>query len=442
VSDPEEQQLEAQQADAEHLQEPEDAGDTVDAGEAAAEAPPSRLPSSLPKPSLPKPSLRAPEIRRIDATQPMIDMRQPLMIEVKQLRRNYGSVVAVKDVSFTVNRGEIVGFLGPNGAGKSTTLRMIVGYLGPSAGYVRVNGFDVVEQPMRARQAIGYMPETAPLYPEMRVREYLTFRARLKQLPRKDVARHVELALHKTEVGSVARTLIGSLSRGFRQRVALADALLGDPPLLVLDEPTAGLDPNQIHGVRNLIRELGSDHTVLLSTHILSEVEATCTRCLVLDRGTLVAQGPISMLRRQLGGQRAVVTVQDRRRRAFGLVMNSANVIGVTPVVATSSLLPPRPGDTELISEMVRFSSIPPSGAEDGIVSLLVTFDAEVDAYDCLEQIVTSLVSSEIRVREARLKETSLEEVFRQLTGATDPTSSPLPSPFSLPPPSPRPPSE
>ena len=131
--------------------------------------------------------MRAPEIRRIDATQPMIDMRQSLMIEVKQLRRNYGSVVAVKDVSFTVNRGEVVGFLGPNGAGKSTTLRMIVGYLGPSAGYVRVNGFDVVEQPMRARQAIGYMPETAPLYPEMRVREYLTFRARLKQLQSRQI---------------------------------------------------------------------------------------------------------------------------------------------------------------------------------------------------------------------------------------------------------------
>jgi len=172
--------------------------------------------------------------------------------------------------------------------------------------------------------------------------------------------------------------------------------------------------------VRNLIRELGSEHTVLLSTHILSEVEATCNRCLVIDRGVLVAQGPISILRRQLGGQRAVLTVQDRRRRAFGLVMGAGHVIGVTPIVPTSSLLPPRPGDTELISEMVRFSSIPPSGSEDGVVSLLVTFDPEVDAYDCLEQIVTMLVGSEIRVREARLKETSLEEVFRQLTGAPD----------------------
>jgi ABC-2 type transport system ATP-binding protein len=342
------------------------------------------------------------------------------LIEVKHLRRSYGSVLAVKDVSFSIGRGEVVGFLGPNGAGKSTTLRMIVGYLGPSAGYVRVNGFDVVEQPLRARRDIGYMPEAAPLYPEMRVREYLTFRARLKQIERREIPKQVSLVLDKAEVGSVERSLIGSLSRGFRQRVALADALLGNPPLLILDEPTAGLDPNQIHSVRGLIRALGAEHTVLLSTHILSEVESTCSRALVIDRGVLVAQGPISLLRRQLGGQRAVLTVQDRRRRAFGLVMGAPRVLGVTPIISNSSLLPPSPGDTELISEMVRFSSIPPSGAEDGVVSLLVTFDPEVDAYDCLEQIVSLLVGSEIRVREARLKETSLEEVFRQLTGALD----------------------
>jgi ABC-2 type transport system ATP-binding protein len=348
-----------------------------------------------------------------------LDPDAPL-IEVQHLRRAYGSVLAVKDVSFSVGRGDVVGFLGPNGAGKSTTLRMIVGYLGPSAGSVRVNGYDVVEEPLLARRSIGYMPETAPLYPEMRVREYLTFRARLKQLPRGEIAKHVELSIQKAEVGSVARALISSLSRGFRQRVALADALLGNPPLLILDEPTAGLDPNQIHSVRNLIRELGREHTVLLSTHILSEVESACNRALVIDRGVLVAQGPISLLRRQLGGQRAVLTVQDRRRRAFALVMGAPHVLGVTPMVPTSSLLPPRPGDTELISEMVRFSSIPPSGAEDGIVSLLVTFDPEVDAYDCLEQLVSLLVGSEIRVREARLKETSLEEVFRQLTSAHD----------------------
>jgi ABC-2 type transport system ATP-binding protein len=344
------------------------------------------------------------------------------LIEAEHLRRSYGSVLAVKDVSFSIGRGEVVGFLGPNGAGKSTTLRMIVGYLGPSAGYVRVNGFDVIEQPLRARRAIGYMPETAPLYPEMRVQEYLTFRARLKQIERRDIAKQVGLALEKAEVGAVGRSLIGSLSRGFRQRVALADALLGNPPLLILDEPTAGLDPNQIHSVRGLIRALGSEHTVLLSTHILSEVESTCSRALVLDRGVLVAQGPISLLRRQLGGQRAILTVQDRRRRAFGMVMGAPHVLSVTPIASGSSLLPPKPGDTDLISEMVRFSSIPPSGAEDGIVSLLVTVDPEVDAYDCLEQIVSQLVVSEIRVREARLKETSLEEVFRQLTGALDVT--------------------
>src|SRR5687768_6514585 len=169
------------------------------------------------------------------------------LIDVRGLGRSYGALVAVKDISFSVGRGEIVGFLGPNGAGKSTTLRMIVGYLGPSTGSVRVNGFDVVEQPLLARQAMGYMPETAPLYPEMRVREYLMFRARLKHITKSEQPRSVDQAVHKAGIGEVVRTLIGTLSRGFRQRVALADALLGDPPLLILDEPTAGLDPNQIH---------------------------------------------------------------------------------------------------------------------------------------------------------------------------------------------------
>jgi len=349
------------------------------------------------------------------------------LIEVQHLRRSYGSVVAVKDVSFTIGRGEVVGFLGPNGAGKSTTLRMLVGYLGPSAGHVRVNGFDVVEQPLEARQAIGYMAETAPLYPEMRVLEYLTFRARLKRLPARELGKHVDQVLQKASVGSVARALIGTLSRGYRQRVALADALLGNPPLLILDEPTAGLDPNQIHSVRSVIHELGAEHTVLLSTHILSEVEAICSRALVIDRGALVAQGPIGELRRQLGGQRAVVTLQDTRQRALSLVLGAEHVLGVTTVAPSSTLVPPRPGDTELVSSgftgIARHSSPPPSippYGEDRVVSFLVTFAPEEDGVVCLERLVTRLVGAEVRVREARLRETSLEEVFRQLTGALD----------------------
>ncbi len=330
------------------------------------------------------------------------------LIEVRGLGRSYGSLVAVKNVSFSVGRGEVVGFLGPNGAGKSTTLRMIVGFLGPSTGWVRVNGFDVVEEPLLARKSMGYMPETAPLYPEMRVCEYLAFRGRLKAIAPRELSAQLDLVTQKAGIGEVVRTLIGSLSRGFRQRVALADALLGNPPLLILDEPTAGLDPNQIHSVRQVIRELGASHTVLLSTHILSEVESTCTRALVIDRGELVAQGSIAELRRRRGQQRAVVTVFDIRQQALGLLLESEQVLGVTPLSSTPSLVPPPPGADAGNPEII----------EDAIVSLLVSFDAEADGHACLEDVVALLVRSGIRVREARLRQSSLEDVFRQLTGA------------------------
>jgi gliding motility-associated transport system ATP-binding protein len=330
------------------------------------------------------------------------------LIEVRGLGRSYGALVAVKDVSFSVGRGEVVGFLGPNGAGKSTTLRMIVGYLGPSTGSVRVNGFDVVEQPLLARRAIGYMPETAPVYPEMRVREYLTFRARLKCIAPRDIAAQVDQVVQKAGVGEVLRVLCGALSRGFRQRVSLADALLGNPPLLILDEPTAGLDPNQIHSVRQVIRELGAEHTVLLSTHILSEVESTCTRALVIDRGVLVAQGSIAELRRRRGQQRAIVTVVDARQQALGLMLASEHVLGVTPIGSRPSLMPSAP---ETPGAEAAFS-------HEEIVSLLVSFEPGPDANTCLEEVVALLVKAGIRVREARLKQSSLEDVFRQLTGA------------------------
>ncbi len=333
------------------------------------------------------------------------------MIDAQGLRRTYGQLVAVRDVSFSVGRGEVVGFLGPNGAGKSTTLRMIVGYLGPSAGSVRVNGFDVIEQPLLARQAMGYMPETAPLYPEMRVDEYLAFRARLKRIQKPELAAQVEQVVHKAGISEVGRSLIGSLSRGFRQRVSLADALLGNPPLLILDEPTAGLDPNQIHSVRQVIRELGASHTVLLSTHILSEVESTCTRALVIDRGVLVAQGQIAELRRRRGQQRAIVTVHDRHQQALGLLVASEHVLGVTPVSATPSLVPPAPFASSFEVDNIGYG-------QDAIVSLLVTFEPSANVHECLEDAIALLVGSGIRVREAKLQQSSLEDVFRQLTGA------------------------
>lgn len=344
------------------------------------------------------------------------------LIDVRGLGRSYGALVAVKDISFSVGRGEIVGFLGPNGAGKSTTLRMIVGYLGPSTGTVRVNGFDVVEQPLLARKAMGYMPETAPLYPEMRVREYLLFRARLKGIAGPEQAGHVEQAVQKAGIGEVLRALIGTLSRGYRQRVALADALLGNPPLLILDEPTAGLDPNQIHSVRQVIRELGASHTVLLSTHILSEVESTCSRALVIDRGVLVAQGSIAELRRRRGNQRAIITLSGAHQQALGLMLGSEHVLGVTPMSSTPSLVPPdrhsQPSLHPQPSHPAPLRESTPPGGHDAIVSLLVTFDPEADASACVAELVARLVRAGVGVREARLKQSSLEEVFRQLTGA------------------------
>ena len=331
------------------------------------------------------------------------------LIDVRGLGRSYGSLVAVKNVSFSVGRGEVVGFLGPNGAGKSTTLRMIVGYLGPSTGSVSVNGFDVVEQPLLARQSMGYMPETAPLYPEMRVLEYLMFRARLKHIARPAQRAQVDQAVEKAGIGEVRRALIGTLSRGYRQRVALADALLNNPPLLILDEPTAGLDPNQIHSVRQVIRELGASHTVLLSTHILSEVESTCTRALVIDRGALIAQGSIAELRRRRGQQRASLTVSDARQQAMSLMSGHPGVVGVTAVGSTPSLLPPV------------FDAVEPERGGPGqsaVVTWFVTFEPSADASSCLEDLVSLLVRSGVRVREARLRQSSLEDVFRQLTGA------------------------
>ena len=199
----------------------------------------------------------------------MAGYKGPAFIAVSHLVKRYGAELAVDDVSFEVGKGEVVGFLGPNGAGKSTTLRILAGFLGPTSGKVTVAGHDVVDEPLEARRSIGYMPEGVPLYPEMRVVEYLRFRAELKRVPRTARATWVDDAMRRAGVVDVAHRQIGHLSKGYRQRVGLADAIVAKPPIVVLDEPTAGLDPNQIRQARTLVRELGREHTVVLSTHIL-----------------------------------------------------------------------------------------------------------------------------------------------------------------------------
>jgi ABC-2 type transport system ATP-binding protein len=315
------------------------------------------------------------------------------MVSIQHLVKRYGARLAVDDLSFEVPRGEVVGFLGPNGAGKSTTLRILAGFLGMTSGAVTVDGHDVTEDSFAARQRIGYMPEAVPLYPEMRVSEYLGFRAELKGVPRKDRRGSVDAAMEKANVVDVASVSIGKLSKGYRQRVGLADALVSRPPLLVLDEPTAGLDPNQIVEVRDVIKALGKEHTVLLSTHILSEVEASCSRVVVIDRGKLVAEGATHDIRRMRRAPAVDVTVR---------------------------------GDIEVLVRVMN--------AVDGVARVkrveIAAGEPDVGVYRCTwakaladaqvaratEQIVTELVANGHAVREVRAAGGTLEDVFRDLT--------------------------
>jgi ABC-2 type transport system ATP-binding protein len=228
------------------------------------------------------------------------------MIEAVDLCRRYGDFTAVDGVSFAVHEGEIVGMLGPNGAGKTTTLRMITGFLPPSSGRVTVAGVDLVEKPREARRELGYLPESVALYPELRVDEYLAYRARLEGMRGPAAREAIDEAVGRCLVEEVRHQIIGTLSKGYRQRVALATAILHRPGVLVLDEPTVGLDPKQIIAIRELIRELRRERTVLLSTHILPEVELLCDRVLIIDRGRIVAQGTPQELRERSLGKAAV----------------------------------------------------------------------------------------------------------------------------------------
>ena len=308
------------------------------------------------------------------------------MIKVAHLSKSYGSVRAVVDVSFSVARGEVVGFLGPNGAGKSTTLRILAGFLGPTSGSVSVGGHDIVDEPILARRLIGYMPETSPLYPEMRVGEYLAFRAELKRVARKDRRDAVRRALAEARIEDMEDVIIGHLSKGYRQRVGLADALVSSPPILILDEPTAGLDPNQIREVRELVRALGKDRAVLVSTHILSEVEATCARALVIARGKLVAEGSIDEIRAMRRGGGVRVSVRGEGEAAAAIARKVAGVKKVK-----------RDGGGETIG-----------------LSIEIGKDADVGRVT--EEIVAALAGAGLGVREVAPRLASLEQVFSALT--------------------------
>jgi ABC-2 type transport system ATP-binding protein len=225
-----------------------------------------------------------------------------LVIEVKGLTKRYGKLEAARDLTFSVAKGEVVGFLGPNGAGKTTTMNMLTGYLSPTEGTASIGGHDVLEEPIEVKRLIGYQPESPPLYPEMTVAQYLWFVTRIKKVPAARKRGDLERILELTGIANMRERLIRNLSKGYRQRVGLAQALVGNPPVLILDEPTIGLDPRQIIEIRNLIRDLGKEHTIILSSHILPEVTAICGRVIIIHRGRIVASDTIANLSRKLAG--------------------------------------------------------------------------------------------------------------------------------------------
>ncbi|MBR6484951.1 MAG: ATP-binding cassette domain-containing protein [Clostridiales bacterium] len=224
------------------------------------------------------------------------------MIEITNLVKRYGDKKAVNGISFTVQKGEVLGFLGPNGAGKSTTMNIITGYLSSTSGTVKVNGHDILEEPEEAKKCIGYLPELPPLYLDMTVLEYLNFMCDLKKVPRAGRKEMLAKILSMVKIVDVADRLVGNLSKGYKQRVGIAQALIGDPEILILDEPTVGLDPNQILEIRKLIRNLAKDHTIILSSHILSEVQAVCDRVVIINHGKVAAIDTITDLSKKLSG--------------------------------------------------------------------------------------------------------------------------------------------
>lgn len=253
------------------------------------------------------------------------------MIEVQNLTKDYGQRRAIDHLSFSIQSGEVVGFLGPNGAGKSTTMKILTGFMSPTEGRARIAGFDVFENPLEVKQRIGYLPETPPVYHDMYVRDYLNYVAELKRVPKGRIKKFVDEAIEKTHLGSVEKRLIQNLSKGFKQRVGIAQALVSNPQVLILDEPTVGLDPKQVAEIRDLINTLKGQHTIVLSTHILSEVEATCEKVIIINQGRIVAQDHIKDLSKYNQAQgELVMRVLRPDRRVISILEAVPGVVAVS----------------------------------------------------------------------------------------------------------------
>jgi ABC-2 type transport system ATP-binding protein len=310
------------------------------------------------------------------------------VIEVQHLSKRYGPVTAVDDVSFRVERGEILGFLGPNGAGKTTTMRILTGYMPATTGKAIVAGFDVFDQPIEAKRRTGYLPETPPLYPDMSVVEYLNFVAKIKGVPAADRRHRVKTIMDRTRVAEMANRLCVKLSKGYKQRVGLAQALIHNPDVLILDEPTAGLDPKQIIETRELIRELAGDHTIILSTHILPEVSQTCQRVVIINKGRVVAvDTPDNLTSRLRGSETMYVQVDAPGSNAADVAPALGRLAGVTRV------------------------------AEADRRNGLVGYEVESESgRDIRRELAQTIVGSGWGLTELRPMRMSLEEIFLSLT--------------------------
>ncbi|MBQ3939740.1 MAG: ABC transporter ATP-binding protein [Oscillospiraceae bacterium] len=311
------------------------------------------------------------------------------MVEIRNLTKYYGSHPAVTDISFTVGDHEVLGFLGPNGAGKSTTMNMITGCLPSSSGTVLVDGHDIAKEPLQVKRLIGYLPELPPVYPEMRVREYLLFAAGLKGVPRSQRKKQVDYALEKLSLTDVQKRVIGNLSKGYRQRVGFAQALLGNPKFLILDEPTVGLDPKQVMEVRSLIQELAREHTIIFSTHILAEVAAVCERVVIINKGQIRAVDTIRNLEQQVSG------VLRIRLKAEGEMTKVTRIIrGVSGVGEIEDIVPDdAPG--------------------------VNTYTLRAKSEEVRKPLVAALVAEDCMVLEINTMHSSLEDVFVRLTSAS-----------------------
>lgn len=304
------------------------------------------------------------------------------MIEVKNVTKKYGNFLAVDNISFMVKDGEVVGFLGPNGAGKSTTMNMITGFIEPTEGTIIVNGYDVLKKPISAKKQIGYMPEGVPLYSDLTVKEFVNYMAELKRVPRKEKKEKVEKALEQTGIKDVEKKLIRNLSRGYKQRVSLAGALIGDPEVIILDEPTVGLDPKQITEIRKLIKDLGKEHTVILSSHILSEVSQICERVIIINKGRIIAiDTPENLEKKTQEKNVLLLTVEDKNNYMKNLQKD--------------------------LPEMLECKLI--KNNDDGTLQYMIKSDADIDLRKNLFDI---LPKNNVTIFELKKAEKSLEDAF------------------------------